>query len=388
MLRTAPAESSPSTRVEHRFVLSAADTSVLARLAAQHQVTLNSVVQALWAVLLCRYNNTGDVVFGSTVSIRPEALAGSANLVGLAINTIPKRVRVNGAAPFSKLLAGVQRDSLESIDHQFYPLQNILAAGGELFDHLLVFENYPIESALTSGGLTADNFALHEATHYRFVATVVPGDELKLQFVADPALYPAEQLAAIETHLRALVAAVSGADRPVDELDIVSPAELARVLSAFNDTATAYPRERTIHELFEEQVRRAPDRPAVSDGDEWVTYAELNARANDLAAVLDQRVGIKPDDFIGVMIDRSAGMITAILAVLKTGGAYVPLSTLTIRRCASGHSSARRSAGRSSRRLNNMASSLKTAPGSTCWTRRSMSDRRANLVPMRTVLPM
>ncbi|MCZ8519471.1 MULTISPECIES: non-ribosomal peptide synthase/polyketide synthase [Paenibacillus] len=305
-------------------------TSGLNALAQAHGVTLSTVFQTLWGVLLHRYGCTEDAVFGSVVSGRPAGLPGIEQALGLYIHTLPVRVRA-GSQSFAELLQEVQRDALASAEHESYPLYAMQAARKErspLFDHVVAFENYPLDRDTlldASSGCTVTDFEWHEQTHYDAHVIVLPGRELTVRCYYRTAVFEREVFRRLEGHLSRLAAsAVRHPERPAGELEYVTEAEKNALLALARGEEGDYPREATLTSLFESQAERNPGKTAVVCGGERLSYAELNRRANALAHTLREH-GIGPGKLTALLLERSADTVAAMLAVLKAGGAYVPV---------------------------------------------------------------
>ncbi len=304
-------------------------TARLHGLARQRGLTQSTVVQGLWAVLLGRLTGRDDVVFGVTVSGRPAELAGVEQMVGLFINTVPVRVRLRPGDRLTTLLAEIQQSQARLLAHQHVGLAEIQRAAGigELFDTLVVFENYPVgRPALAEpfAGLRVVGVSGHDAAHYPLSLVVVPGERLHLRLDYDPARFTPETAESIAARLVTLLeAAVAAPDGPLHRLDVLDAHERRTLLEGFNATAPAVP-EATLPGLFETQAARTPEAVALSFEGQELTYGELNARANRLAHHLIGR-GVGPECLVGIALERSMEMVVALLATLKAGGAYLPL---------------------------------------------------------------
>ncbi len=289
-----------------------------AELARRHGVTANLVVQLAWAVLLGSLTGRTDVVFGATVSGRPPELPGAEGIVGLLINTIPVRVDLAPGLAVGQALAALREQQLTVLEHQHADLTRLQALAGhaELFDTVVVFENYPLESAGLPGLALRDARGL-DGTHYPLTLVVLPGEPglLRLDHSEDVLDEAGGQrlLDRLASVLRQF------ADNPaLGRLDLLLPDE--------HELATAPPvaRRTTLPELFEAQVRAHPDAIAVTFQDTHLTYAELNTRANRLAHRLIEG-GAGPERLVALVLPRTADLVVAILAVLKSGAGYVPL---------------------------------------------------------------
>lgn len=303
--------------------------------AANHyQVTEPNFFQAIWGALLSRYSNTNDVVFGTVVSGRPSAISGIENMVGLFINTIPVRIQFDTNATFADLFRDVQRKALEAEPYDYVPLyeiQNRTPLNQELISHLLAFENFPLDQELNGEhfeerlGFSVEEAGNYEQTNYDFNLIVFPGEQWTIKVMFDGAVYDKKSIEKTADHLTNLAkAAVSHPETEVSNVSFISEEEKGEQLQAGSLLEVEYPENMTIPELFEKQAERAANRMAVAYKDEKLTYRELNEKANRLARRL-QNSGVGPDVIVGIMSERSAEMIVSILAVLKAGGAYLPI---------------------------------------------------------------
>jgi amino acid adenylation domain-containing protein/non-ribosomal peptide synthase protein (TIGR01720 family) len=317
---------------EHRCTLDAALTGRLEAFARSHKVTLNTLIQAAWLILLQRHSGQSVVSFGATVAGRPAELEGIEQQIGLFINTLPVICAVDPQRPVQDWLQDVQECNLALREHEhtaLYDIQRWASQGGEaLFDNILVFENYPVSKALEQGGGSGIGFGVpqaHEQTSYPLTLLVDLGETLALQFSFARASFTEQAVQAYGRHLVNLLQGMLADPRqPLGQLPMLDSAERRQVLEQWNDTARDYPLQRNVQQLIEEQVARAPEAPALKFGSVSLSYAELNRRANRLAHRL-MEAGVGPDVLVGLAVERSIEMVVGLLAVLKAGGAYVPL---------------------------------------------------------------
>ena len=324
----APAGGAPAAPERLVRQVPAVMSSALSGLARGTGVTLNTVVQAAWGILLAQLAGRDDVVFGTTVSGRSPDLPGVETMVGLFLNTLPVRVRLDPAESLTELLGRLQVEQRGLLPHHHLGLAEIQRTTGhpDLFDTLTVFESFPMDPrALTlPGGLSIADVRSSEATHYPLTLLVIPGRELELRLSYRADVFDgtsAERLMDRLTHL--LSAMVADPRRPVGRLDLLLAEERARVVTTWNDTARSG-EPATLVGLFEAQVARTPENVAVIHGDESLTYRTLNERANRLARLLVAR-GAGPEQTVALLMPRSAELVVAVLAVLKSGAAYLPL---------------------------------------------------------------
>ncbi|WP_342381799.1 non-ribosomal peptide synthase/polyketide synthase [Myxococcus stipitatus] len=318
-----------ATRVKH---LQEQTTSALNVFARGHGLTLSTLVQGAWALALGHLSGARDVVFGTTVSGRPADLSGVEDMVGLFINTQPVRVRWTHDLTWSVWLRGLQERQVEARQHEHAPLVRVqrwgeVPAGTALFDTLVVFENYPLDAALTSAkrALSVHDVRAREMDHFGLTLISSPEARLPLHLRYDRARYTqAFADAQLERLERVLEAIAKNPEGRLGSLSLLSDEERKRLLVTWNDTRAEYPAHATVHGLFEEAVVRAPEASAVFHGAARLTFRELDARANQLAHHL-RKLGVRRGTLVGLYSRRAPDLVVALWAVLKAGGAYVPM---------------------------------------------------------------
>jgi amino acid adenylation domain-containing protein/non-ribosomal peptide synthase protein (TIGR01720 family) len=320
------AESAAAVEVD----LSVMDTQRIRELARQHGLTVNTVVQGAWALLLSRYGGGDDVVFGTTVSGRPADLPGAEAMIGMFINTVPTRARIQTADTVVDWLRGLQAEQTEARRFDFVSVSQARACsdvpeGANLFDSMIVFENYPFdENAVLDAGLRVREVRARETTNFPLSARAHLDDRLHVHVAYDPALFDQSTVDRMATHLTALLNALAtNPDHRLADLHMLTPAEQHQLLTTWNGTESSAVTT-TLPVLFERQVASTPDAIAVTCGSDSLTYAELNKWANRLAHKLIE-AGAGPERFVALILPRSLDLVVAVLAVLKTGAAYVPL---------------------------------------------------------------
>ncbi|MBW9238995.1 amino acid adenylation domain-containing protein [Pseudomonas carnis] len=317
---------------EHRLSLDAAQTEHLKAFAQRHKVTLNTLVQGAWLLLLHHHTGQATVAFGATVAGRPAELRGIEQQVGLFINTLPVVATPDAQMSVSHWLEQLQQQNVGLREHEHTPLfeiQRWAGLGGEaLFDSILVFENYPVSEALEQGAPSGLRFgAVHslEQTHYPLTVLLAIGQTLGLEFNYSRHAFSGAHIQRLAEHFQHLLLALaSDGSQRLGALPSVAQAERQWVLHDWNATAVDYPLDQAVHTLIEAQVLRTPDAPALIFAGQALSYSELNARANRLAHRL-MAAGVGPDVLVGLAAERSVEMVVGLLAVLKAGGAYVPL---------------------------------------------------------------
>ncbi|WP_367616520.1 amino acid adenylation domain-containing protein [Pseudomonas farsensis] len=311
--------------------LDAAQTARLNAFARDIKVTLNTLVQGAWGLLLQRSTGQDSVCFGATVAGRPADLKGVEEQIGLFINTLPVVVGPSPAQPLDQWLRALQGQNLALREHEHTPLfeiQRWAGQGGEaLFDNILVFENYPVAEALQNAappGLNFGAIANHEQTNYPLTLAVGLGEHLALHLSYARNLLRDDSVEQMLGQLcRLLLAMAEHGQGAVGDLVQLDAQQIAQTL-ALGQVAFTCPDPRPLHELFEAQVARQPQATALIHGEQQLSYAQLDARANRLARALVAG-GAGPEVLVGVAVERSLEMIVAVLAVLKSGAAYVPL---------------------------------------------------------------
>ncbi|MED4804369.1 non-ribosomal peptide synthetase [Bacillus atrophaeus] len=314
------------------FSFSKKDSSRLSEMAVKEEVTLSTLFHTLWGILLQKYNNTDDAVFGSVTSGRPSSIEGIENMVGLFINTIP--VRVQGAdTPVSELMKRMQKEALAAEAHSYHPLYEIQAHSAVkqgLIDHILVFENYPVQNEidmLNSHDDAQELFQIHhfsvaDETNYSFYLMVAPGDEIHIKMSYDSGVYDRSFILGIKGHLTHMVSQIlDNPDISPAGIDITTSSEKHLLLGKKEADAPAF---QTIHSMFEKQAELTPNMQAVTYQDRSITYRELNENANKLARILRKR-GVRRQEPVAIMAERSPELTAGILGILKAGGSLVPI---------------------------------------------------------------
>lgn len=314
--------------------LSAEFTATLQQFARTHRLTLNTLVQGAWALLLSRYSGEEDVVFGATSSGRPVTLRGAEAMVGLFINTLPVRVMVSPEASLLEWLQALQTQQVKARQYEFASLVQIqdwseVPKSMQLFESIVLFENFPVEALQQQHeDFSLANFRVvsqEYATNYPLNLIVYPLTQLSLRLLYNRRCLGADAVVRLLGHLQTLLEQfVTVVDRPVSSIPMLTEAEQQQLLMQWNSTAAFYPQKICIHQHVGNWAAQTPDAIALVCGSQVLTYRELNQRANQLAHYLQSR-GVGPEVLVGVYMQRSPEMVIALLAILKAGGAYVPI---------------------------------------------------------------
>lgn len=321
-----------ATLAEQRVSLSASAYDSLRMLSRRHHLTLSSIVQGAWALLLSRYTGQTDVVFGTVVAGRPSSLRGVESMIGLFVNTLPVRVNVLHDEPASVWLKKLQGQQVELREYEYSPLVKVqtwndVPPGTALFESLLVFENYPTEDSLAQRleSLEIRDVHLIESTNYPLTILIAADQGLSLRIIYDADRFDSSTISRMLGHYCTLLGGMAASpDEPLSSLPLLTEAERKQLLYAWNNTRTQDTPAECAHQLFEAQVERVPHLAAVTFADKQITYSELNQRANQLARRL-RRHGVGPDAIVGLLVERSPEMVIGLLGILKAGAAYVPL---------------------------------------------------------------
>ncbi|MFF2378430.1 amino acid adenylation domain-containing protein [Streptomyces xiamenensis] len=329
--RVAPGQAAalPAWPEATELKLTARTTAGLGTLARGRGITLNTITQAAWGIVLARQTRSDEVVFGVTVAGRPAELDGADRLLGLFINTLPVRMAHDPGAPVDELLLRTHQEQARLLAHPYIELSRVqqLSGTGGLFDTSFAFQNYPgdfEELWLEPGRLKVSVAQALDQSHFPLALQVVPGGELGLRLSYRPDLFsrPAAE-GVLRRVRRALEEMAEDPERPVGALSLTPPDEARALVVTDRDTAAALPAA-LVHEQVERQAQEAPERVAVRDADQLITYGELDSRANRLARLL-VKYGAGPGRLVALPLPRSADLVVAVLAVLKSGAGYLPL---------------------------------------------------------------
>ncbi|GAA1914528.1 hypothetical protein GCM10009837_44050 [Streptomyces durmitorensis] len=309
--------------------LSRETTRALTELARTHGLTVNTVVQGAWALVLARLAGRTDVVFGGTVAGRPPELPDAESMIGLFINTLPVRVRLDPGQPVLKMLAELQEHQSALIAHQHLGLSEIqqLAGPGAAFDTMLMFENYPRDSSTlpgpADGEVTITQLNTLAGTHYPLAVGVIPADQLRVLVTYRPDLI--ERKSSLRTArqvVRVLERLVADPSVSVAWVDALDPVDRAAVVEEWNATDARAPGG-TVPELIAGWAESVPDAVAV-EGERALSYGELWAESGRWAQYL-AAVGVGRGARVAVVMERSTDLVALLLGIWRAGAAYVPV---------------------------------------------------------------
>ncbi|MCO8171812.1 amino acid adenylation domain-containing protein, partial [Pseudomonas sp. 21LCFQ02] len=317
----------------HDMLIDAQMTTRLGQFARSRKLTVNTLVQGAWALLLQRRGGQNTVSFGATVAGRPAELAGVEQQIGLFINTLPVIVPVPAACTLGDWLDDLQRLNLRIREHEHTPLFDIQSWSGQgasaLFDSLLVFENYPVAEALQRGapsGLRFGPVCTEEQSNYPLTLVVGLEERLSLRYSYDRQAFSPAAIQQISDQLRYLLLQFLelGAEARLQTLQLLDAEQRQAAIKVCNPAPAEFSLGQPLHRLIEAQARQAPQAVALICDAQQLDYAGLNSRANRMAHALIAQ-GVGPDVLVGLAARRSLEMVIGLLAILKAGGAYLPL---------------------------------------------------------------
>ncbi len=306
----------------------------------EHKLTPAHLFYGAWGLLLAKYNYTRDLLFGTTVSGRPANIRGIEEMVGLFINTLPLRLRFHGGEPVTAFLSRLASELRERESYEAAAPAEILQYANvpgnrELFDTIMVIENYPLDQRLKDpgGNLSVEGYSMVEQAHYDLsVGVTVTETAALVDFQFRPPVLPRDTVERLASHYMTLlenIAANPGME--ITALEMLGDAEKELVLEQFNRTAVDFPSGQTIHGLFGAQVEKTPDAHCLIDAGgppaqpERLTYGQVHRRAEHLAGVMREK-GILPGGIVAIKTPPCGEMVIGILAILKTGNAYLPIA--------------------------------------------------------------
>ena len=307
--------------------------------ARKHRLTMSTIAQGAWAILLSRYSRSNDVLFGITVSGRPYDFAEVDSLVGVLINTLPLRVRLPADTNIGTCLQELQKHVSRLREHETTSLKQIhewsdVPNNRPLFETLVVFENFiGHDLQLNLGGDIQLSRSHLARTNYPLVLVVNPHAELGLRVIYHQSRFAADAIERLLNHLVTIMESLANdLEQPFTSVSVLSGHEKHTLLDEWSKTAPAAANLKPVSRLIEEQAATTPNALAVAHDGQSLTYAELNARANQLARFMRAAITSEPTQtevsatrLVGICLERSIDMIVAVLAVLKAGAAYVPL---------------------------------------------------------------
>ncbi|PWV46106.1 non-ribosomal peptide synthetase [Chitinophaga sp. S165] len=321
---------------EERLVFSKNDTARIKAFCSSNKITENSFMQTVWGILLSKYNNTRDVVYGGVVSGRPAELTGVEEMIGLFINTVPVRINYEEGTTAADLLRQVQRNNINSLPYHHVQLAEIQAQsklGNNLVGHLFTFQNIPSHDLIAEGIVQAGSdklFTLKESltfgqTNYDFDITIVLGESIEVIIKYATALYSPATVSLIKQHIRNCTEDIlQDPTKAITDIRYITDEEILQLKNEIAVNTATVP-SRTVPELFSEQVARRGEQICLVYGDRMLSYNNLDALSNRFAHFLQQQYGLHPGDRVSMQLERSEWLIITMLAILKQGCVYIPV---------------------------------------------------------------
>ncbi|MBO9730363.1 MAG: non-ribosomal peptide synthase/polyketide synthase [Chitinophaga sp.] len=316
---------------EQTILLDAARMEEIASFCRYHRITVNTLIQGVWSYLLHRYTGSQHITYGVTVSGRPGDLADMENRVGMYTNTLPFTIGLQEEQRITDWLLLLQQAFLESQQYQYSSLtsiQQLTGIGGDLFDTMITFQNYPVTEILKAShwNFKADKFHITEETsNYPLSLRILLADTITIQFIYKEESIDAVYVENIAAHFEhVLDQCLDSSIHHLKEIKLLTAKEETAVLQTFNYTKADYGQPATIVSVFNQQVQATPDAVALVFLEEVMDYRELNKRVNQLAHYLVKK-GVQKEMPVPLCLERGPGLIIGMLAVLKAGGAYVAL---------------------------------------------------------------
>ena len=302
-------------------------------LANKLKVTPYMLLLCAYYVLLYKYTSQEDIVIGSPIANRTNS--DLYNVIGMFVNSMPIRIRIDSTSSFIDLLNKVKELSLENYQYQDYPFDELVSSlniqrdtsRNPLFDTMFIYQNNGYKQANFNGINATYYIPDAKISKFDLSLEIVPEiDNLNLSFEYATSLFNKDFIKNLSVHyLNIINTVLENIDIKISEINMLSETEQNKILYEFNDTKMEYPKNKTVTQLFEEQVEKAPNNVAIIFENQELTYKELNEKANSLAYILRNNYNIGKNDIVGIMVNRSLEMVISILAVLKAGGCYIPI---------------------------------------------------------------
>ncbi|NOQ24720.1 MAG: amino acid adenylation domain-containing protein [Bacteroidales bacterium] len=318
---------------KHIQTISNINYQELINISKKYGITLNNLFTTIWGFMLSKYCGSSDVVFGAVVSGRSTELEDVDSIIGLFINTLPVRIKFNKDIKFLEQVKGVQANAVKSLNHQQCSLAEIqtgTSLKNNLFNHIIVFENHQIlktsKPTNQSDTITSDNSDLSNISRnsYDLEVLIVPSSELNIIYKFNSNVYDQRTVNHISKLLEEIIdSIIVKVESNVKDISFLSYNERDYLLNKLNDTKCEYNIDKSIIELFEDQVNCHPDKIAIVFNDKKLSYSNLNNLAIYCANELI-RLGAKRNMIIGILLDQNIDIIISILGILKIGAAFLP----------------------------------------------------------------
>ena len=324
----------PGNIKEIELIIIGKQREAVKNICKQEGITENIFIQTIWGILLGKYNHTNDVVFGTVVSGRSAEIDGIEDMIGLFINTIPVRISFNKDMEVKKLLKEVHSTFINGTHHHHVQLGEIQAdtdLGNALFNHIVIFENFP---TLETDALSQENNSeltllssdVYERTNYDFTLVIVPGEQITIRFEYDTNKYSSISISNLKNHFNQCINQVcDDYTIRIKDINYLTKKEEQNIIEDFNISELNYDKSQTLINLFQSRVYKSLNDIAVIFEDSEITYKALEERSNQFAHYLKSNYEIGIGDAVVVKLEKTEWIIIALLGILKSGGVYVPV---------------------------------------------------------------
>ncbi|MDP4147685.1 MAG: AMP-binding protein, partial [Bacillota bacterium] len=294
--------------------------------------TMYMTLLTAYNILLSKYSGQEDIVVGSPIAGRPHAQLQ--DIVGMFVNTLAMRNYPSGEKTFSEFLQEVKKNALNAYENEEYQFDELVEkldirkdiSRNAIFDTMFVLQNIDIEEIDMEGIMLKPYKYGLDISKFDITLTAVETEkEISFNLEYCTKLFKRESVERIRDHfINILKEIAENPEKKISEIEMLTEEEKQKILVGFNDTKAEYPKDKTIYELFEEQVEKTPENIALVYEEKELSYKKLNERANQLARTLRKK-GVGPEKIVGIMVERSLEMIVGIMGILKAGGAYLPI---------------------------------------------------------------
>ena len=314
------------------ITLSVAETTAIHHLVQTLSVTVAAFIYSAWGLLLQKYTQSHDILFGTVVSGRQAALPDIDTMVGLFINTVPLPLSSTAASTISQYIQQTQATLIARQPYETAVVSHIksqlgLSQNKPLFDTTVTIENYPLSQRLLqeNGLINVTDYAFKERTDLPFELLVWLGDTITFDLIYDDTQYPPARVTALASHLQRLINIMTHhSDKHLHHIDILSQAERQQLLHTFNSHQSTYNQQEMVHLRIRQRAQQYPQNIAIMDHTRQLTYQQLDAKSNHLAQWLRQQ-GVQPNTIVAILTHDRVELIVAIIGILKAGGAYIPI---------------------------------------------------------------
>lgn len=328
-----PGERTAKSLLQSSINIGKVESLALTRLAENLKVTVNVLLQCVWALVVGKFSGKDDVVFGGVVSGRPENLKDVEDIVGLFINTVPVRAAIDYTSNFSNFATDFYRQSVQCQAHAHFPLAEIQAGHplkGQLIDHVFAFENFPVfrqgdPVEEHSDGIAVGEVEYFQFTNYDLSVLVVPGDEITITFKYNESMYSTEFINQMQLSMGNLIRqTVENPEMRLSEIDLLRSDQKDALVKACSGPVRNWG-SFSVVQSFEKMVGEQPGKTAIVAGNASLDYRTLNKKANQLAHFLKLKHEVSVGDIVAIRFNRTLESIVSILAILKAGAAFLPL---------------------------------------------------------------